>query len=118
MVVAISKAGYDEDWTGLSYHEMRTSKLEDEKMRIHKLLDPVRGGWEKYGFSILSDGWSDLKKRGLINIMVSSPLGTYFVRAVDSAQSGKKTSAAFIYSHIRQAILEVNEKSSSRGFHS
>lgn len=107
MVVAIAKAGYQEGWTGLSYHDMRGKRLEEEKRHINQLLDPVRAGWEKYGCSILSDGWSDRKKRGLINILVSSPLGTYFVRAVDAAQGGKKTSAEFIFHHIRQAIVEV-----------
>ena len=109
MVVAISKVGYQEGWTGLSYYEMRTSKLDEERRRIDKLLDPVRSGWTKYGCSILSDGWTDRKKRGIINILVSCPLGTYFLRAVDSARGGKKTSAEFIYRHIRQAILEVND---------
>ena len=110
MVVAISKAGYQEGWTGLSYHEMRTTKLDEERARIDRLLDPVRAGWAKYGCSILSDGWSDQTKRGLINILVSCPLGTYFLRAVDSARGGKKTSAEFIYRHIREAILEVKLK--------
>lgn len=108
MVVAIAKAGYQEGWTGLSYNEMRDKKLVEEKSLIDRQLDPVRAGWAKYGCSILSDGWSDRKKRGLINILVSSPLGTYFLRAIDSARCGKKTSAEFIYSHIKLAINEVN----------
>ena len=107
MVVAIAKAGYQEGWTGLSYNDMRGKRLVEEKNRIDRLLDPVRAGWVKYGCSILSDGWSDRKKRGLINILVSSPLGTYFLRAVDSAKGGQKTTADFLYKHIRQAIHEV-----------
>lgn len=74
MVVAIAKAGY---------HEVRTKKLKEEKLRINALLDPVRAGWVNYGCSILSDGWNYRKKRGLINILVPYPLGTYFVWAVD-----------------------------------
>ncbi len=107
MVQAIAKAGYQECWTGLSYHDMRTRRLPEEKARIDRQLEPVRAGWAKYGCSILSDGWSDRKKRGIINILVSSPLGTYFVRAVDSGKAGKTTSGAFIYEHIRKAIMEV-----------
>ena len=101
MVAAISKVGYQEDWTGLSSYEMRTTKLDKERARIDRLLDPIRAGWAKYGCSILSDGWSNRKKRGIINILVSTPLGTYFLRAVDAARGGKKTSAEFIYRHIR-----------------
>ena len=86
---------------------MRTKKIDEEKERIDKALHPIRVAWSKYGCSILSDGWSDRKKRGIINILVSCPLGTYFLRAVDTKKRGKKTTGSFIYHHIRQAILEV-----------
>ncbi|KAH7442198.1 hypothetical protein KP509_03G076400 [Ceratopteris richardii] len=61
----------------VSYNDMRTKKLDEEKARIDRSLEPVRAGWAKYGCSILSDGWSDRKKRGIINIFVSCPLGTF-----------------------------------------
>ena len=90
---------------------MRTKKLDEERARIDKSLEPVRAGWIKYGCSIIFDGWSDRKKRGIINILVSCPLGTYFLRAVDAGSRGKKVTGTFIYRHIRQAILEVSYKS-------
>ena len=107
MVKSIANVGPCEGWTGPSYHEMRTKKIDEEKERIDRALDPIRAAWKKYGCSILTDGWSDRKKRGIINILVSCPLGTYFLRAVDTGKKGKKTSGSFIYRHIRQAILEV-----------
>lgn len=73
-------------------------------------LDSVRAGWEKYGCSILPGGWSDRKKRSLINILVSSPLGAHFLRAVNSAKMGKRTTVEFLYKHIREAVLEVRAK--------
>ena len=107
MIKAVANVGPCEGWTGVGYKDMRTKKLQEEKERIDKAIAPIQNGWSKYGCSILSDGWSDKKKRGIMNILVASPLGTYFLRAVDTGKEGKKTSAEFIYTHIRQAIVEV-----------
>ena len=110
MVRAIANVGPCEGWTGVSYNDMRTTKIDEEKARIDRALDPIRAAGKKYGCSILTDGWSDRRKRGIINILVSCPLGTYFLRAVETGKKGKKTSGNLIYRHVRQAILEVNFK--------
>ena len=104
---AIANVGPCDGWTGVAYNDMRTKKIDEEKERIDRALDPIRAAWKKYGCSILSDGWSDVKKRGIINILVSCPLGTYFLRAVETGKKGRKTMGSFIYRHIRQAIIEV-----------
>lgn len=115
MVKAIAAVGPCEGWTGVTYSDMRTKQLIDEKARIDRSLEPIRLGWAKYGCSILSDGWSDRKRRSIINILVSCPLGTYFLRAVDAGKGGAKTSGKFIYRHICQAIIEVNQNSNYLG---
>ncbi|KAH7430584.1 hypothetical protein KP509_08G004800 [Ceratopteris richardii] len=107
MVKAIANVGPCEGWYGVSYNDMRTKKLDEEKKRIDKSLEPMHADWVKYGYSILPNGWGDHKKRAIINILVSCPLGTYFLRAVEAEAKGKKVTSSFIYSHIRRAILEV-----------
>ena len=107
MVRAIANVGPCEGWSGVSYKDMRTTKIDEEKKRIDQALTPIRAAWAEYGCSILSNGWRDRKKRGIINILVSCPLGAYFLQAVDTGKKGKATTGAFIYRHIRQAILEV-----------
>ncbi|KAH7282747.1 hypothetical protein KP509_35G045900 [Ceratopteris richardii] len=88
MIRAIANVGPCEGWYGVSYNDMRTKKLDEEKARIDKSLEP----------------------RGIINILVSCPLGTYFLRAVDAGVRGKKVTGSFIYSHIRHTILEVSHQ--------
>ena len=110
MVRAIANVGPCEGWSGVSYKEMRTTKIDEERERIDRALNPIRAAWSKYGCSILSDGWRDRKKRGIINILVSCPLGSYFLCVVETGVKGKKTSDSFIYRHIRNAILEVTCK--------
>ena len=78
MVKAIANVGPCDDWTGISYHNMRTKRIDEKRERIDRSLDPIRRGWAKYECIILSDGWTDRRKRGIINILVSCPLGTYF----------------------------------------
>ena len=108
-VHAIARVGpYFGDWHGITYNEMRTKGIDEERARINDKLQPVRDGWAKYRCSILSDGWSDRKKRRIMNILVSCTIGTYFLRAVDTGKKGQRTSGEVIFRHIRQAIIEVS----------
>ncbi|KAH7426158.1 hypothetical protein KP509_11G087100 [Ceratopteris richardii] len=107
MVKAISEVGPCQGWSGPSYSDMRTTKINEEKKRIDLSLAPMREKWSRYGCTILSDGWRDRKNRGIINILVSCPIGTFFLRAVEVGKKGKKTTGVFIYRHIKKAIEEV-----------
>ncbi|KAH6558235.1 hypothetical protein KP509_1Z073100 [Ceratopteris richardii] len=107
MVKAISEVGPCQGWSGPSYSDMRTTKINEKKKRIDLSLAPMREKWSRYGCTILSDGWRDRKNRGIINILVSCPIGTFFLRAVEVGKKGKKTTGVFIYRHIKKAIEEV-----------
>ncbi|XP_059283958.1 uncharacterized protein LOC132037453 [Lycium ferocissimum] len=61
-----------------AYDRLRTSLLAQEKTNIARKLQPIRDTWRKKGLSICSDGWSDIKRRPLINIMASSSRAQYF----------------------------------------
>ena len=52
-----------------------TSKLRD----VHELA------WKNYGCTLMSDGWTDRRGRHLINFLVNSPEGTYFLESVDAS---------------------------------
>ena len=41
--------------------------------------------WKHYGCTLMSDGWSDRRGRHLINFLVNSPEGTYFLGSVDAS---------------------------------
>ncbi|KAH7425014.1 hypothetical protein KP509_11G036900 [Ceratopteris richardii] len=107
MVKAIAQAGPSDDWHGVDYKRLRTSMLIEEKERIENLLEPIKLGWQTYGCSILSDGWSDIRHRHIINIMVSSCLGTYFLKAIDCSRAGTRITGEFIFEHIKASIEEI-----------
>lgn len=66
----------------------------------------LKEAWKLYGCTILSDGWKDIQKRSMINILVSSCVGTTFLRVIDVSNEMSIT-GLFIWQHIRAAILEV-----------
>jgi len=41
--------------------------------------------WKHYGCTLMSDGWSDRKGRHLINFLVNSLEGTYFLESIDAS---------------------------------
>ncbi|KAH7278598.1 hypothetical protein KP509_38G048000 [Ceratopteris richardii] len=86
MIKAIAQVGPCDNWHGADYNRLHGPMLVEEKERIEQV----------YGCSILSDGWSDMRRRHIINIMVSSCLGIYFLRAIDCSKY-----------HIKVAIQEV-----------
>ncbi|KAH7290001.1 hypothetical protein KP509_30G027900 [Ceratopteris richardii] len=125
----VSTLGYR--WSGPSYEELRTSELRKTKDIVEKQLQPMMGTWEKYGCTIMCDGWTDIRKRNVYNILVHCCKGTMFLRAIDALEPGLTVTGMysmyyvlctwliwcnfcvtgqFIYGHIRQAIMDVGQK--------
>ncbi|XP_058768459.1 uncharacterized protein LOC131642205 [Vicia villosa] len=76
-----------------SYYELRVPMLQEELKLTHEMLSSNKKEQEKYGCSIMSDGWTDTNGRTLINFLVNSPAGTMFVKSVDASanmKTGKK----------------------------
>lgn len=58
--------------------------LQEEIATIRNNLTEYRASWAVTGCSVMADSWTDAKNRTLINILVSSPHGLYFVSSVDA----------------------------------
>jgi hypothetical protein len=61
-----------------SYHEIRVKYLDYFYGEISKDLTGHRAVWEKYGCTIMTDGWTDRRRRTILNFLVHSPKGTFF----------------------------------------
>ena len=70
---------------------IRTTLLKRSKGRVTNRLLKIKESWKETGCTILSDGWSDLNNRPLINVLVYSPKGVLFLKVID-ASGHKKTS--------------------------
>ncbi|OMO73206.1 hypothetical protein COLO4_27211 [Corchorus olitorius] len=68
-----------------SFEKARTSLLDDVKTSVEKELMPVKDTWYTGGLSIVSDGWSNVKKESLINILAGNSRGAIFLYAENCA---------------------------------
>ncbi|XP_042387690.1 uncharacterized protein LOC121979763 [Zingiber officinale] len=91
-----------------SYHELRVPLLQKEIVYTNELLKENKDECEKYGCSIMSDGWTDRKQRTLINFLVNSPKGTMFLESVDASAHVK--TRTLLYELLDRFVERVGEK--------
>ena len=95
------------EWDGPTSEALRTRELKREKSCIEVQLEPLKETWKKYGCTILCDGWSDVRRRNVYNVLVSCCKGTMFLKAIDASLPGLTVTGAFIWTHIREAIEQI-----------
>jgi hypothetical protein len=62
-----------------SYHEVRIPLLEKAKVKTDALKEKHEKAWKEYGCTLMSDGWTDMSGRHLMNFLANSPEGTFFL---------------------------------------
>ena len=103
MVHAIATSG--PSYVPLDETKLRTTILEREVSKITMQKEVLRQTWVRFGCSIVMDGWIDIAKHPLINIIVTCRDGPYFLRAIDCF--GKHKDATFQFELLQDAIEEV-----------
>ncbi|KAG6759688.1 hypothetical protein POTOM_036173 [Populus tomentosa] len=86
-----------------SYHDIREKYLKQEVDHTINLLKEYSLEWKKTGCSIMSDGWTDKKRRSICNFLVNSPKGTVFLSSVDTSNISKTADKVF---EMLDAIVE------------
>ncbi|MCO5557502.1 hypothetical protein L7F22_011067 [Adiantum nelumboides] len=76
---------------------LRTTRLTRQVDMVHGMLEGHRESWAVYGCTIMSDGWKDVRKRHLLNILVSCCTGTTFLRAIDMSGAGIRITAHILH---------------------
>lgn len=56
----------------------------------------------------MSDGWTDEKSRVLINFLVNSPAGTWFLKSIDA--SGSIKNGSLMLKYLDDVVSEVGEE--------
>ena len=64
--------------------------------------------WKQYGCLIMLDSWTDGKNRCLINFLVNSPIGTWFLKSIDA--SNTITNGELMFKHLNEVIEEIGEE--------
>ncbi|XP_038709524.1 uncharacterized protein LOC120004292 [Tripterygium wilfordii] len=103
MVTAINRGpkGYKPP----SFERARTTLLDECKRSVEKDLVVIKDTWYNQGVSIVSDGWSNVKHKPLINIIAANSRGAMFMYANDF--SGIEKTGNAIAQFLLKAIEEV-----------
>ena len=89
----------------LGYNKMRTTLLDRGVSKMEGVMEGLKKSWVDYGCSIVMDGWTNIQQRPLLNIIIASPSGPYFLRATDCTR--KMKDAAYQYEELKDAIEEI-----------
>eukprot|EP00267_Zea_mays_P047468 XP_020399931.1 uncharacterized protein LOC109942393 [Zea mays] len=68
-----------------SPYQLGQPLLKDAVKLTSTMREEHERAWKHYGCTLMSDGWSDRRGRHLINFLVNSPEGTYFLESVDAS---------------------------------
>ncbi|KAL6583185.1 hypothetical protein OROMI_005263 [Orobanche minor] len=100
-------AEYGKGFKPPTMHELRTWVLKAEVDDINIIYEDHKKAWKTYGCTIMLDGWTDQKQRALMNFLVNSPAGTFFIKSVDVSDSIKN--GELIFKYLDEVIDEVGE---------
>jgi len=92
----------------LPYHEVRVSYLKKAVDKVHKCLEKYKSDWEKWGCTLMCDGWTNGKGRSLTNFLVNSPSGIVFLKSIDTSdviKDGKR-----MYKLLDNIVDEIGEE--------
>jgi len=78
-----------------SYHEIKVKYLKEEVTNTSLALQVHRDEWKKTGCKIMIDGWTDKKRRKIINFLVKSTKGTVFLKSINASSISKIAEKVF-----------------------
>ena len=91
-----------------SYHELRVKYLKQKVDITMESLEEHKAYWKKTGCTIMTDGWTDKRRRTILNFLVNSPKGTVFLKSIDASHISK--TADRIFKMIDDVVEEVGEE--------
>jgi len=72
-----------------------------------KSIEEIKKTWAQTEVTIMSDGWSEIKYRSLINILINNLYGTVFLRSIEASDQVKDVE--FIFGLLDSIIEKVGE---------
>eukprot|EP00253_Pinus_taeda_P024027 PITA_24027 len=78
MIRVVNKAR--QGYKGPNYEKIITQLLKNEKELVEEILALIRSSWSSFGVTIVSNGWTDIRRKPLITIIATSPKGAMFIK--------------------------------------
>jgi hypothetical protein len=106
-VRATSQARFDYDPP--SYHAMRTTLIKSRRKHVEEeVKKATKQSIEIYGATICTDGWDNVTRRPLMNIMLSCPTGDIFLGSIDT--TGNKKTKVYTATELKKFIDAVGPR--------
>jgi hypothetical protein len=91
-----------------SFDDLKGKYLTEEVKLTREALEEHRAIWKIKGCTIMVDGWTDPKKRNILNILVNNPRRTFFLKSVDA--SNMLESPNKLFKMMDEIVEEVGEE--------
>ena len=85
--------------------ELREKLLYEEVEDTKKLLKLQEQEWAKNGCSIMTDAWTDQKRRSIMNMCVNCSIGTTFLESKEA--SAESHTGEFIFQYVDSCIEKI-----------
>jgi len=93
---------YGSGYKGPNFNQLRGSLLAKLVAETRNFVDGFRSVWRESGCTIMADGWTDRRRRTLINFLVYCPKGTVFLKSVDATEHSK--TAEYLFRLFRDVV--------------
>lgn len=99
---------YGKELQGPSPYELGGPLLKKRKQRVLESFKAHKQSWELTGCTVMTDAWTDIRGRGVMNLIVHSAYGVVFLDSVDC--SAVKKDGKYIFELVDKCIEEIGEK--------
>ena len=86
-------------------HELREKLLHEEVSDTKEMLKLQENEWAKNGCSIMTDPWTDQKRRNIMNMCVNCSIGTSFLESKEA--SSESHTGELIFQYVNSCIEKV-----------
>ncbi|GJN36551.1 hypothetical protein PR202_gb25424 [Eleusine coracana subsp. coracana] len=88
-------------------HELQEKLLYEEVNDTKNMLKVLENEWAKNGFSIMTDAWTNQKRRSIFNLCVNCSIGTSFLESKEA--SSNSHTGELIFQYVNSCIVKVGE---------
>ena len=99
----------DSSYTAPNRQKISTKMLDDEVNEIEKYLSSFKTEASKYGVTLVSDGWTNIQMKPIINFLAATPNGCIFINALDV--SGQVKDGSFLADEVSKSIESFGKES-------
>ncbi|MCL7044743.1 hypothetical protein MKW94_026952 [Papaver nudicaule] len=105
--IAMAKAisDYGVGYVLPSYSTLRGKLVPDSKTEVEAYIEKVKESWSVTGCTLMSDIWTDVKRKSFLNVVAYSPKGDVFLKSFE--RSDHRNTGVYIRDTLMSVIDEV-----------